>query len=187
MGVDPERPSMLLHSCCGPCSTAVVERLESIYRLTIFFYNPNITDAEEYDKRKQAQISFLHSYNARSPIGFIEGDFEPDKFLTAARGMENEPEGGSRCRACFRLRLEKTAIRAKEDCFDCFCTTLSVSPHKNATLINALGLELQGIHGINYISADFKKKDGYRRSVTLSREYGLYRQDYCGCSYSKVK
>jgi predicted adenine nucleotide alpha hydrolase (AANH) superfamily ATPase len=182
------RPSLLLHSCCGPCSTAVVERLAPRYRIAIFFYNPNISDREEYERRKAAQFDFIAQYNrsAHKPDGLdcIEGTYEPALFEAAARGLEAEPEGGARCRVCFRLRLEKTAEAAVLGGFDAFATTLTVSPHKNFEAIARIGGELGLRYRISYLAEDFRKKDGYRRSVELSKRYGLYRQTDCGCRFA---
>jgi predicted adenine nucleotide alpha hydrolase (AANH) superfamily ATPase len=182
------KPTLLLHSCCGPCSTSVVERLAGIYRITIFFYNPNITDRAEYEKRKAAQTDFIRQYNreGRAPdrLDFIEGAYEPALFEAAARGLEDAPEGGARCGVCVRLRLEKTAETAVMRGFDCFATTLTVSPHKNCGAITHIGVELGLRYRIGYLAEDFKKQNGYRRSVELSKRYGLYRQSSCGCRFA---
>ena len=180
-------PSILLHSCCGPCSTAVIEKLIKDYAITVFFYNPNVSDQQEYGKRKSAQKLFLERYNPAVPIGFVEGDYEPETFLKIAKGHEKEPEGGARCSLCFNLRLEATAAFAKRNSFAFFGTTLSVSPHKNADLINSIGLNLSAQYDVCYLISDFKKQDGYRRSIQMSKEYHLYRQQYCGCQYSIPK
>ncbi|MDF3001921.1 MAG: epoxyqueuosine reductase QueH [Bacillota bacterium] len=183
------RHKLLLHSCCGPCSTAVVERLTGRFDITIFFYNPNINDQEEYEKRRGAQLDFIEKYNdridARDRIAYLEGPFEPELFEQAVKGMEEEPEGGRRCTSCFQLRLEKTAETAKMSGFDTFSTTLSVSPHKNFELIHKLGMQLGMRYGLSFLGEDFKKQGGYQRSIELSKEYGLYRQRFCGCSYAK--
>lgn len=187
--VRKSRHKLLLHSCCGPCSTAVVERLTGRFDITIFFYNPNIADQEEYEKRRAAQLDFIEKYNdridARDRISYLEGPFEPELFYQAVKGMEQEPEGGKRCTSCFQLRLEKTAETAKMSGFDTFSTTLSVSPHKNFELIHKLGMQLGMRYGLSFLGEDFKKQGGYQRSVSLSKEYGLYRQRFCGCSYAK--
>ena len=184
-----EKPSLLLHSCCGSCSTAVIERLAGDYQITIFFYNPCITDQAEYLRRKEAQMEFIKKYNQSLPpkehIGFQEGSYDTKRFYEAARGLEQEPEGGKRCLECFRLRLEKTAETCKLAGCDYFGTTLTVSPHKNYELISRLGRSLAVKYSLSFVDEDFKKKDGYRRSIELSRQYGLYRQNYCGCEYSK--
>lgn len=200
-GTDPEaaclagrgekvmKPSLLLHSCCGPCSTAVIERLVCDYDLTVFFYNPCITDREEYEKRKEAQIAFIEKYNLHlggmHKISLIEGEYEPDRYYELTSGYSNEPEGGARCTICFRMRLEKTAAEAAVKGYQLFTTTLTVSPHKNYPLISAIGREAAEKYGVEFLDMDFKKKAGFQRSIQLSREYGLYRQNYCGCDYSK--
>lgn len=182
------KPSILLHSCCGPCSTAVVERLCGRFDITVFFYNPNITDRDEYEKRRNAQLEFIDKYNnridSRDRIAYLEGPYEPQLFYAAAKGLEEEPEGGRRCAVCFRLRLEKTAEAAQMSGFDTFGTTLSVSPYKNFELINKIGLQLGLRYGLAFLGEDFKKQGGYQRTVELSKEYNLYRQHYCGCGFS---
>lgn len=187
--IEKKKQGLLLHSCCGPCSTAVIERLAGDYDITIFFYNPNITDKEEYKKRKEAQLQFIEGYNQKvSPgekITFLEGEFRPEEFFYVAKGLEEEPEGGRRCTECFKLRLERTVAEAKINGYDVFGTTLTVSPHKDYLLISKLGKEYGMIYGLSFLDMDFKKKAGYQRSVELSKEYGLYRQNYCGCSFSK--
>ncbi|QIB70764.1 epoxyqueuosine reductase QueH [Aminipila butyrica] len=184
-----ERPKLLLHSCCGPCSTAVLERLAGSYDITVFFYNPNITDQEEYERRKQTQLSFIESYNQQAPEGekvaFSEGEFFPEEFFQAVQGLEEEPEGGKRCTVCFKLRLERAAAEARLNGFSIFGTTLTVSPHKDYPLIAKIGKDLSLKYALSFLDMDFKKKAGYQRSVELSREYGLYRQNYCGCCFSK--
>jgi predicted adenine nucleotide alpha hydrolase (AANH) superfamily ATPase len=181
------KPSLLLHSCCGPCSTSVVERLAPDRRITIFFYNPNIASGDEYERRKNAQLDFIEQYNryrsASDRLGFTEGAYESALFEEAARGLADEPEGGARCFVCFRLRLEKAAETAMLGGFDSFATTLTVSPHKDYETITRIGAELGLRYRVAYISEDFKKKDGYRRSVELSKKYGLYRQSSCGCRW----
>lgn len=182
------RPTILLHSCCGPCSTAVVERLRGRFDITIFFYNPNITDWEEYEKRRKTQLEFIDKYNnrisSRDRLAYLEGPYEPELFFTAANGLENEPEGGKRCTQCYQLRLEKTAEMARMSGFDTFGTTLSVSPYKNFELICKLGMQLGMRYGLTFLNEDFKKQGGYQRSIELSKEYHLYRQHFCGCSFS---
>ena len=184
-----DKKKLLLHSCCGPCSTAVIERLleGGEYALTVFYYNPNITDPAEYEHRKAEQQRFLKEYCTENgaDIGFVEGDYDPQTFLAAAKGMEELPEGGARCRMCFEMRLSAAAKLAKEGGFDCFDTTLSVSPYKNYDVISEVGLALSEALGVEFLAGNYKKKDGYRRSVELSKQYGLYRQHYCGCEYSK--
>ncbi len=184
-----EKPSLLLHSCCGPCSTSVIERLIREYKITVFFYNPNITDEEEYLKRKETQLKFIESYNQTidkiDVISFLEGPYDRQIFRKLSCGLESEPEGGLRCIECFRFRLEKTAETAKIWGNDIFGTTLTVSPHKNFAIINKIGLDLAMKYGLSYLAEDFKKKAGYQRSIEMSKEYGLYRQQFCGCDYSK--
>ncbi len=190
MNLKLERPSVLLHSCCGPCSTAVIERLLSDYSITVFFYNPNITEADEYELRLDAQRSVIDRFNGGGRfiidrIGLVEGAYRPDIFLHSVRGLEDEPEGGARCSVCFRLRLEETARRAKLGGYDFFATTLTVSPHKNYPLISQIGREIADSYGIGFLDMDFKKKAGFQRSIELSKEFGLYRQNYCGCRFSR--
>ncbi len=183
------KPRLLLHSCCGPCSTAVVERLAGEYDITLFFYNPNITDNSEYEKRKTAQQVFLKRYNEagawENRVAFLEGPYDRDSFYRTVKGLEPEPEGGNRCLKCFELRLEKTAQQAWNMGFDSFGTTLSVSPHKNFEWISKIGNQLATEKGLLFLDEDFKKQAGYQRSIQLSKEYGLYRQNYCGCEYAK--
>ncbi len=184
------RKKLLLHSCCGPCSTAVIERLLADYEITVFFYNPCITDAEEYEKRKLNQIKFIEAVNRNAccesgRVNFIEGDYDPENYLERVRGTEDESEGGARCTECFRMRLEKTAAYAARHGYPIFGTTLTVSPHKNYSLISEIGQGLADEYGVEFLDMDFKKQAGFQRSVQLSREYGLYRQDYCGCGFSK--
>ncbi|MBN7772044.1 epoxyqueuosine reductase QueH [Clostridium aminobutyricum] len=183
------RPMLLLHSCCGPCSTSVIERLSGNYRITVFFYNPNITDQSEYDRRRQTQLDFIEHYNQRAveenKVSFLEVPFDAGEFYQAAKGFELEPEGGRRCVECFKLRMEKTAEVAKLSGFELFATTLTVSPHKDYERITKIGLDLALKYGLSFLDMDFKKKAGYQRSIELSKEYGLYRQNYCGCSFSE--
>ena len=182
-----ERPSLLLQSCCGPCSSYVLEYLTRYFDITVLYYNPNIYPPEEYEKRLSVQKRLISELPRENDIRIMECDYEPELFSDAVKGLENEPEGGRRCEVCFRLRLEKTAELAKENGFDFFGTTLTVSPHKNAQLINVIGLELGEKYGIRFLASDFKKKNGYKRSVELSEKYGLYRQNYCGCRFSLNK
>ncbi len=183
-----DKKHVLLHSCCGPCSTACIERLLPDYRITIFFYNPNVTDAEEYARRKEAQIQFLTAYNERLPeedrVQFIEGEYLPEDFYQACGALAGEPEGGRRCTECFRLRMDRTAQVARKTGHPLFGTTLTVSPHKSYPLISAIGSELARVYDLEFLDVDFKKKAGFQRSIELSKEYGLYRQNYCGCEYS---
>ncbi len=184
------RPTILLHSCCGPCSTAVVEQLRGRFDITIFYYNPNITDRDEYEKRRKTQLEFIEKYNdridSRDRLAYLEGPYEPELFHSAAKGFEREPEGGRRCAPCYQLRLEKTAETASMSGFDTFATTLSVSPYKNFELIYKLGMQLGMRYGLTFLGEDFKKQGGYQRSIELSKEYHLYRQHFCGCSYSNT-
>ena len=177
-------PSLLLHSCCGPCSSYVLEYLSKYFDITVFFYNPNIYPETEYFKRLDTQKYLLEKMPFENPVSLIEGEYNPEIHLNAVRGQEAYREGGARCSTCFTLRLDKTAELAKARNFDYFATTLTVSPHKNAQIINALGCELSEKHGVSWLPSDFKKKEGYKRSIELSAQYGLYRQDYCGCSFA---
>ena len=177
---------LLLHSCCGPCSSACIERLlaETDYYVTIFYYNPNIYPEEEYLHRKNEQVRLINELtNPR--VNFIDCDYEPQEFERCAIGLENEKEGGARCPKCFALRLYKTAQVAKLNGYDAFATTLTVSPHKNAQIITGVGNQIAQEVGISYLPYDFKKKEGFKRSIQLSKQYNLYRQNYCGCKYSK--
>lgn len=187
--MNTEKPRLLLHSCCGPCSTAVIERLAGDYDVTLYYYNPNITDPAEYEKRRSTQVRFLELYNTgegrERPIPFIEGAYDRENFYEIIKGLEGEPEGGKRCDKCFELRLAVTAGAAKEMGFDFFGTTLSVSPHKDYIQIANTGNRLADRESIAFIDMDFKKKAGYQRSVQISKEYQLYRQNYCGCEFSK--
>ena len=183
------KPGILLHSCCGPCSTSVVEQLIHDYDVTIYFYNPNITEEQEYQRRKEAQESFVSKYNLNPKrqdlLYYKEGPYDPQRFYTAVKGHEKEPEGGERCTICFKLRLEKAAEEAMLSGFDLFTTTLSVSPHKNFELISKIGNELSMRSGLPFLVKDFKKQNGFARSIELSKSYGLYRQNFCGCEFSK--
>ena len=184
-----EKPALLLHSCCGPCSTAVIERLIDDYDVTVYFYNPCITDQDEYERRKESQIRFIEYYNLHlggaGKVHFIEGDYEPENYFQAVKGYEEEPEGGSRCTICFTQRLEKTAEAAKLGGYPLFTTTLTVSPHKNYPLISAIGKVAAETYDVEFLDLDFKKKAGFQRSIQMSKEYELYRQNYCGCEFSK--
>ena len=180
-----EVPAILLHSCCAPCSSYVIERLSNYFDITILYYNPNISPFSEYDKRKKEQIRLINTMKTIHPVKIMDCDYDNDIYESKIKGLENEPERGKRCSVCFKLRLEKTAKLAKDNNFDYFCTTLTVSPYKNSNLINAIGKELEDIYDITYLASDFKKKNGYKRSIELSAEYNLYRQNYCGCKYSK--
>ena len=178
-------PRLLLHSCCAPCSSYVIEYLSNYFYITVFYYNPNIDEKEEYEKRAREQQKFIQMIPTSFPVQFVEGEYDVENFLHMAEPLANEPEGGRRCFACYGLRLKKTAEYAKAHGFDYFTTTLSISPLKNAQFLNEIGKQLQNTIGIPYLFSDFKKKNGYQRSTVLSKEFGLYRQNYCGCSYSK--
>ena len=175
--------SLLLHSCCGPCSTAVLERLGAHFSTTLYFYNPNIDSEAEYQRRLKSQLLVPAGISTLYPVSVLSAPYDPAPFEAMATGLETEPEGGLRCIHCFTLRLEETARFAKENDFSYFSTTLSVSPHKDAEGLNQIGAALGKKYGVTYLHGDFKKKDGYRRSVILSEKLGLYRQDYCGCRY----
>lgn len=188
----PDRHRRLfLHSCCAPCSSYCLEYLRQYFDITVFYYNPNITFPEEYRHRVEEQKRLIGEMNARPDscgrISFVEGAYEPARFLEAARGLEDCPEGGERCFACYALRLSEAARTAAEGGYDYFTTTLSISPLKNAEKLNAIGEAAGERYGVRYLPSDFKKKGGYQRSIELSREYGLYRQDYCGCAFSKAE
>ena len=176
------KPKLLLHCCCGPCSSASLEKLEKNFEITIVFYNPNIFPYEEYEKRLNEQKKLLKI--AFPNINILDVDYNENEFLTKITGLENEKEGGARCSVCFALRLEKTAILAKEKKFDYFGTTLTISPHKNEQIINQIGEKLSQKFGIAFLYCDLKKHDGYKRSIELSKKYNIYRQDYCGCRFS---
>lgn len=182
-----QRKKLLLHSCCAPCSSYCLEYLSQYFDVTVFYYNPNITEEHEYSKRAAEQQRLILAMNEQmhAAISFVAGVYEPEEYLRTISGLEEEPEGGSRCEKCFRLRLTKTAEFAKENDFDYFTTTLTISPLKNAHMLNALGEEIGEKKGIAFLPSDFKKKEGYKRSIELSKEYDLYRQDYCGCIFSK--
>ena len=177
-----KRPTLLLHSCCGPCSSYVLECLTQYFEVTILFYGPNIQPPEEYKKRLAAQKQVLERFSVK----ILDCEYDGERFTQAAAGLEDEPEGGKRCTACFALRLEETAKRAARYGFPWYCTTLSVSPHKDPERINTLGAYFGEKYGVRWLPSDFKKKGGYQRSIVLSKEMGLYRQNYCGCLYSKT-
>lgn len=181
-------PRLLLHSCCAPCSSYVLEYLRQYFKITVFYYNPNISMEAEYQKRVTEQKRLIDAYNQLDSgylISVIEGDYEPEIFYAAAKGLEQCPEGGERCFACYELRLRKTAELAKELEQDYFTTTLTISPLKNAAKLNKIGESLAQQYQIPWLPSDFKKKNGYKRSIELSAEYDLYRQNYCGCVYSQ--
>lgn len=182
-------PTLFLHSCCAPCSSYVLEYLRKYFRITVFYYNPNISMEEEYRKRVAEQKRLIAAYNNEDNTSYlidvIEGDYEPQSFYEIARGLEECPEGGERCFACYELRLRETAKQAHVGEYDYFGTTLTISPLKNAVKLNEIGERLSEEYGVSWLPSDFKKKGGYQRSIELSKEYDLYRQDYCGCVYSK--
>lgn len=180
-------PRLLLHSCCAPCSSYVLEYLSDYFEITVFYYNPNISPAEEYEKRAAEQRHLIQCLPAKHPIHLVVGTYEPERFYAVSKGLETVPEGGERCFRCFRLRLEETAKLALEGGYDYFTTTLTISPLKNAQKLNEIGEELSSIYRVDHLPSDFKKKNGYKRSVELSAEYGLYRQNYCGCVFSKAE
>ena len=180
-----ERPRLLLQSCCGPCSSYVLEALTPYFRVTVLYYNPNIQPRAEYDLRLENQRKIIAALPTPSAVDILECDYDGEKYDAAVKGLEAEPEGGARCTVCFRLRLEETAKRASELGYDWFCTTLTVSPHKDAERLNQIGMALGEKYGVPFLPSDFKKREGYKRSIQLSKEYDLYRQDYCGCLYSK--
>ena len=179
-------PSLLLHSCCAPCSSYVLEYLSDYFSITVFYYNPNIYPEKEYIKRVQEEKRFISEFHTKYRVSFIEGKYDSERFYEAAKGFENEKEGGLRCFKCYELRLRETAKLAKSKGYDYFTTTLSISPYKNAQKLNEIGAKLEKEYGVKYLYSDFKKKNGYKRSIELSKEYNLYRQNYCGCIFSQV-
>lgn len=183
--LDGRVPTLLLHSCCAPCSSYTLEYLSNYFDITVYYYNPNISPKAEFDKRFAEQKRLIASLPAKHEIKLIEGDYNYSDFSEIAKGFENVKEGGERCFRCYKLRLEKSAHLAKEQGFDYFCTTLSISPLKNSQKINEIGLEVAEKYGVKWLPSDFKKKEGYKRSIELSREYNLYRQNFCGCVFSK--
>ena len=179
------RPSLLLHACCAPCSSYVLEYLSEYFDITLFFYNPNISPREENDIRASELERLVGEMGLSDRVKVIMGDYEPEKFSEIAKGLETLPEGGARCAKCYGLRLAESARVAAEGGYDFFTTTLSISPYKNADWLNAIGVSQGEKYGVRYLISDFKKRNGYKRSCELSAEYGLYRQDFCGCEYSK--
>ena len=182
-----EVPTIFLHSCCAPCSSYCLEYLSNYFRITVFYYNPNIFPSEEYEDRVNEQERLILEMNAagvKYPILLVKGEYHPEDFYAAAKGLEKEPEGGARCTECFKLRLRESAKLAKEGGFDYFTTTLTISPLKDAERLNRIGEALGEEYGVRFLNSDFKKKNGYKRSTELSREHQLYRQNYCGCVYS---
>ena len=178
------RPKLLLHSCCGPCSSYVIDYLKDYFSITILYYNPNIEPKTEYEKRKQEQIKLIKEFNNKD-INILDIDYDNESYRSVIKGHEKDLEGGERCHICYELRLSKTAKMAKELGYDYFCTTLTVSPYKNSYVINEIGEKLQKEFLIQWLYSDFKKKDGYKKSIELSKKYNLYRQNYCGCLFSK--
>lgn len=180
-------PRLLLHSCCAPCSSYVLEYLSQYFAITVFYYNPNISPLEEYEHRKAEQIRLIEEGKWENPVQVLECPWDAEKFSAMAEGLETAPEGGARCFRCYALRLEAAAEAAKSGGYDYFCSTLSISPLKNAQKLNEIGNKLAERYDVLYLPSDFKKREGYKRSIELSREYGLYRQDYCGCVYSRME
>ena len=177
-------PSLLLHSCCAPCSSYCIEYLSQYFRVTVFYYNPNIYPDDEYYHRVKEQQRFINEFPTKYPVDFIEGDYDKSSFYDIAKGLEKEPEKGKRCHKCYELRLRRTATVAKEKMFDFFSTTLTISPMKDSQVLNEIGEAIGKELGVNWLYSDFKKKEGYKRSTEISKEYDMYRQDYCGCVYS---
>ncbi|MDR1700778.1 MAG: epoxyqueuosine reductase QueH [Lachnoclostridium sp.] len=179
------KPKLLLHCCCAPCSSYTLEYLTKHFQISVFFYNPNISNSSEYKKRQQELKRFIREYPFTEPVEWMPAEYHPHVFVSAVKGMEHLPEGGKRCERCFELRLRETAQTASAHAFEYFCTTLSVSPYKNADLLMNIGERAANDFKTAYLPSDFKKKDGYRRSILLSKTYHLYRQNYCGCEFSK--
>ncbi|MCR5652259.1 MAG: epoxyqueuosine reductase QueH [Ruminococcus sp.] len=178
-------PALLLHACCAPCSSYVLEYLSEFFHITVLYYNPNITFPEEYGYRLGEVERLIEEIPHKYPIKLLKGDYNPDTFFAAVKGLEDEPEGGARCSVCFELRLREAAEYCKKIGADCFATTLTISPLKNAEKINSIGEKIAEEYQVKYLPSDFKKKNGYKRSIELSKEYNLYRQNYCGCPFSK--
>lgn len=178
-------PKLLLHACCAPCSSYCLEYLSQYFEITVLYFNPNISVKEEYEYRLSEEKRLISLMELKNSVKIIDGEYKPEDFFSAVKGLEKEPEGGKRCEKCFRLRLEETAKMAKELGFDYFTTTLTISPLKNAQLLNEIGEECGKNYGVSWLYSDFKKKEGYKRSITLSQQYNLYRQNYCGCIYSR--
>ena len=185
--IDNKKPSLLLHICCAPCNSYVLEYLNDYFDITVFFYNPNISYEDEYKKRVNEELKFLKTFPLNNAVKFVEGKYDPESFYAMAKGRESLPEGGERCYSCYELRLKEAAIYASQNKFDYYTTSLSISPYKNADWLNEIGTRLGNEYGVEYLMSDFKKKNGYKRSIELSRLYNLYRQDYCGCVYSKME
>ncbi|HJA99836.1 MAG TPA: epoxyqueuosine reductase QueH [Candidatus Mediterraneibacter merdavium] len=185
LGQEQRVPTLLIHSCCAPCSSYVLEYLSEYFEITVFYYNPNIYPESEYTKRIVEQQKLIQDMDFKHPVSFMAGEYEKEKFYAMSEGMEHLKEGGARCMKCYELRLSEAAKQAAAGGFDYFTTTLSISPMKNAQKLNEIGVRVGKEHGVEYLVSDFKKKNGYKRSVELSKEYGLYRQDYCGCIFSR--
>ena len=181
---ESRKPRLLIHSCCAPCSSYVLEYLSNYFVITVYYYNPNIFPEEEYSRRAQEQKHLIHTMPLPTEVEFLQGDYAPQDYYDAVKGLEAEPEGGERCFVCYELRLREAAQIARKLGFEYFTTTLTISPHKNAEKLNDIGERLAKEYGLLYLPSDFKKKNGYKRSIELSKEYDLYRQDYCGCVYS---
>ena len=186
-GLHGETPTLFLHGCCAPCSSYVLEYLSDYFKITLFYYNPNISPRAEYDRRAAELRRLIAALPVKNEVTLLEGRYDPESFFALAKGHEAEPEGGERCGLCYALRLREAARLAKQGGFDYFTTTLSISPYKNAQKLNEIGAALEQEFGVRYLYSDFKKRDGYRRSIALSGQYGLYRQDYCGCVFSKAQ
>lgn len=186
-GLGDRTPTLFLHACCAPCSSYVLEYLSQYFDITLFYYNPNIFPEAEYRKRVEEVRRLLSELPVKLPVRLLEGKYDPESFFALAKGHEAEPEGGERCALCYELRLREAAVLAKAGEYDYFTTTLSISPYKNAQKLNEIGARLEREYGVLYLPSDFKKRDGYRRSIALSKEYHLYRQDYCGCVFSKAE
>lgn len=184
LGKEGKVPKLLLHSCCAPCSSYVLEYLSNYFEITVFYYNPNIYPESEYTKRILEQQTLIAEMKTQHPVSFIAGSYDKERFYEMAKGMEHLKEGGERCFRCYELRLRESVKLALEGGFDYFATTLSISPLKNAAKLNEIGMRLAKEYGVSYLPSDFKKKNGYKRSIELSKKYGLYRQDYCGCEFS---
>lgn len=182
-----EMPKLLLHSCCAPCSSYVLEYLSPYFHIYDFYYNPNISPKREYEERKEELIRLIKEMELQEKVTFLEGTYEPEKFFEMAKGLEQLPEGGERCFRCYEMRLREVAKLAKEQGVDYFATTLTISPLKNAQKLNEIGERIAKEYGVAYLPSDFKKKNGYKRSIELSTEYDLYRQNYCGCIFSKMQ
>ena len=183
--IEGRSPRLLLHSCCGPCSTYCIQTLAEHFRVTVFYYNPNIYPPEEYHMRAGERERFIERFPTKYPVQFVEGAYDTERFYDTVRGLEHVPEGGERCFRCYELRLREAAEYAREHDFDFFTTTLSISPLKNADKLNEIGAKLEQEYGVRYLYSDFKKKNGYKQSTEISRAYDMYRQYYCGCVFSK--